>query len=48
MAASIGKYAANKMLKSEMKKYKDKKVESDYVRTAINSTTAGLITDNTS
>ena len=31
MAAAIGKYAANKVLKSQMKKHKSKKVESEYV-----------------
>jgi hypothetical protein len=32
MAASVGKYAANKLLKKEMAKYKDKKVEGGDVR----------------
>lgn len=31
MTQAIAKYAAKKMLSSEMNKYKDKKVESDYV-----------------
>lgn len=33
MAAAVGKYAANKMLKKEMKKYKDKHPESGNVGT---------------
>lgn len=37
MAAAIGKYAANKMLKKEMSKYKNKRVESEDV--SINTTT---------
>ena len=31
MTAAIAKFAAKKMLSKEMDKYKDKKVESDYV-----------------
>jgi hypothetical protein len=31
MAQVVAKYAAKKMLSSEMNKYKDKKVESEYV-----------------
>lgn len=36
MAAAIGKYAANKMLSKEMKKYKDKKVDGGDVSSPTN------------
>ena len=37
MAAMVGKYAANKLLKKQMAKYNDKKVDGGEVRPLYNS-----------
>jgi hypothetical protein len=35
MAGAVGKYAANKFLKKQMKQYNHKDVASDYVRPSL-------------
>ena len=47
MAAAVGKYAANKLLSKEMKKYKDKKVESGDVSPSTKKYKRNRATTNT-
>lgn len=45
MAAMVGKYAANKLLKKQMSKYTDKNVTDGDVRQDLNSRLTGTFTD---